>query len=308
MLYRNDKDRDVVAAAGKDGYLHIVDRLTHELVFKAPTTTVDSPPILPTAAGARVCPGAFGGTEWNGPAYDPEHKLVFAGAMDMCQILITRPGESFKTGTPAYGGAWKITADQPTGWISAFDAETGEPRWKYHTGAAMVAALTPTAGGILLSGDNSGKLLVFESNTGKLLKSIETGGSISGGIIAYEIKGREYIALTSGNVSRTGFATIGRPSVVVMQADLPRKTIGPKAPDVARGRAMYQRTCGACHAPDGEGVYGFSLANLKARMNTEKLVSWIKNPAPPMPKVFPEPLEDDDIAAINDIAAYLEQR
>ncbi len=225
----------------------------------------------------------------------------------MCQILITRPGEGYQTGRLAYGGAWQITADPPTGWISAFDANTGKLRWKYHTGAAMVAALTPTAGGILLSGDNSGNLFVFESATGKLLKTIETRGSISGGIVAYEINGREYIALTSGNVSRTGFAAIGRPSIVVMQADLPPKLSGPKPPDAARGGALYLRTCGACHGPDGNGVYGFSLAHIKARMNTLKLIAWIKNPAPPMPKVFPEPLEEDDIETINDIAAYLEE-
>jgi hypothetical protein len=43
-------------------------------------------------------------------------------------------------------------------------------------------------------------------------------------------------------------------------------------------------------------------------MNMDQLVAWIKNPATPMPKIFPEPLEDDDTETINDIAAYLEQR
>jgi hypothetical protein len=41
-------------------------------------------------------------------------------------------------------------------------------------------------------------------------------------------------------------------------------------------------------------------------MDQEQLVAWIKNPAPPMPKVFPGPLEEEDVQVIRDIAAYLE--
>jgi len=53
-------------------------------------------------------------------------------------------------------------------------------------------------------------------------------------------------------------------------------------------------------------VQGFTLTNIKARMDQEQLVAWIKNPAPPMPKVFPGPLEEEDVQVIRDIAAYLE--
>jgi hypothetical protein len=42
-----------------------------------------------------------------------------------------------------------------------------------------------------------------------------------------------------------------------------------------------------CHASDGNGIAGFNLATIKVRMNRDQLVAWIKNPLPPMPRIFP---------------------
>jgi hypothetical protein len=50
------------------------------------------------------------------------------------------------------------------------------------------------------------------------------------------------------------------------------------------------------------------LVDIKSRLNTDQLIAWIKNPVPPMPKVFPEPLNDEDDQIIKDIATYLEKQ
>jgi len=306
MLFRNDDHRNMVALAGKDGYLHVVDRQTHQLAFKVATTTVDAPPLAPTSSGTRRCPGAAGGTEWNGPAFDPLRSLIFTGAIDMCTVIVTERGQSYAPGKMHYGGSWSVPNEPGTGWISAFDANTGRLKWKYHTEAVILGALTATAGGLLLGGDNAGNFLVFDSATGKVLKKAATGGSISGGIITYAIGGRQYIALTSGNISRTGFGALGRPSIIVMAAEQRTVPARSNRPDPNHGREVYQHTCVGCHASDGTGVSGFSLQNIKSRMTTEQLVAWIRNPRPPMPKAFAEPLEEDDLRDLADLAAYLQ--
>src|SRR3569832_167844 len=130
MLFRDSSHRGRVAAAGKDGYLHVVDRKSHALVFKVPTTTVDPEPPAPSAAGVKRCPGAAGGTEWNGPAFDPQQMTIFTGALDMCTLIASTPGQSYAPGRMHYGGSWSFGA--ATGWISAFDADTGRLKWKYH--------------------------------------------------------------------------------------------------------------------------------------------------------------------------------
>jgi hypothetical protein len=40
-------------------------------------------------------------------------------------------------------------------------------------------------------------------------------------------------------------------------------------------------------------------------MTEEQLIAWIKNPAPPMPKVFVEPIDHAEEADIRAIAAFL---
>jgi alcohol dehydrogenase (cytochrome c) len=63
----------------------------------------------------------------------------------------------------------------------------------------MYAALTPTAGDVLLTGDLDGNLLVLDARTGKELSRFNTGGPIAGGIVTYEQEGKQYVAVASGN-------------------------------------------------------------------------------------------------------------
>jgi alcohol dehydrogenase (cytochrome c) len=224
----------------------------------------------------------------------------------MCTVVVSTPGQTYAPGKMHYGGSWSMPPDPATGWISAFDANTGRLSWKYHADAPILGAVTATAGGLVLSGDNAGNFLVLDSASGKLLKKVETHGSISGGIITYAIGGRQYIAFTSGSISRTGFGALGRPSVLVMAAEQRLAATRSERPDPSRGQEVYQHTCLGCHASDGAGVPGFSLQNIKSRMSREQLIAWIRNPRPPMPRVFAEPLDGDDVQDLSDLAAYLQ--
>ena len=71
------------------------------------------------------------------------------------------------------------------------------------------------------------------------------------------------------------------------------------APEVARGHAIFETYCVKCHV---SAPIGPPLANIKAHESLAITVSQIKNPAPPMPKLFPATLSDQDV---NDVAAYV---
>ena len=59
-----------------------------------------------------------------------------------------------------------------------------------------------------------------------------------------------------------------------------------------------------CHGATGtEGGAGPSLKNEKSRKNFGQAVAWIKDPQPPMPKLFPSPLSEKDV---DDVATYVE--
>jgi mono/diheme cytochrome c family protein len=71
-----------------------------------------------------------------------------------------------------------------------------------------------------------------------------------------------------------------------------------------RGADIFRADCAACHTVTaGSGGVGPSLAHERAHKNYAQTVSWIEAPEPPMPKLYPAPLSDRDVA---DVAAYVE--
>lgn len=224
VLYRSN-DRDFVALAGKDGYVHLLDRATHRLISRTAVTTISNTGALPTPEGVLVCPGAYGGVEWNGPSVDLSRSLLFVGAVDWCSTF--RSGKvDYRPGEVYFGGSYSQVTIPPQGQLTALEASSGRVKWTYRAKAPIVAGVTATGGGIVLTGDLIGNFLILKSDTGKLLYEYPTGGAIAGGVVTYMVSGQQYIAVTSGNVSRTTFGVLGDPSVVVM-------TSGSKAPKVA---------------------------------------------------------------------------
>ena len=62
----------------------------------------------------------------------------------------------------------------------------------------MVAAVTTTAGGLVISGTMAGDLLLLDASSGEVLNRINTGAQLGGGIVSYEVEGRQYLATNSG--------------------------------------------------------------------------------------------------------------
>lgn len=215
----------IVASANKDGLLSVLDRsfigarpvemdpptaLAHsqvlELLYQVPTTTrenIDAQ--LTHRRPVRFCPGTQGGNEWNGPAYHPALNLLIVGANDWCftvhavnpDSLDAGPGapwagdEAGGFGTPDSTSMWK-------GWITAVDADTGVIRWKVQTATPMLAAVTPTAGGVLFTGELNGDAVARDVETGEEIWRQPTGNAIGGGVVTYEAGGRQYVAVAAG--------------------------------------------------------------------------------------------------------------
>jgi mono/diheme cytochrome c family protein len=71
----------------------------------------------------------------------------------------------------------------------------------------------------------------------------------------------------------------------------------------ARGHQIYTANCAACHGASAQGGIGPSLRAEKNRKDTAAAIAWIKNPQPPMPKLYPSVLSEKDV---EDVAAYVE--
>jgi PQQ-dependent dehydrogenase (methanol/ethanol family) len=207
------RTRNAIVTVGKDGILRALDRQTQERLYETPVTTqtdVDKPL---TRDGVRVCPGVLGGVEWNGPAYHPGTGLLFTPAVDRCTTFCLTDSARFVAGQNYMGGS--VTLDSTSqGWLTAVEAATGKVRWRYRSERPMVAAVTTTAGGLVLTGEGTGDFLALDAATGRELYRFNTGAAMGGGIISYAVKGRQYIAAASG---RAGFffGSTGAPTVFV---------------------------------------------------------------------------------------------
>jgi PQQ-dependent dehydrogenase (methanol/ethanol family) len=193
--------RKLVATAGKEGILHVVNRDDGKLVFKLPMTTILNHDLPLTPEGVRVCPVA--GVQWNGPAFSPKTGFLYVNAIDWCTVFKAGPDPKWVATVPYTGLANGWGTNDPTtawsGWINAVDPKTGKMAWRVHTKAPMYAALTPTAGGVLFTGDLGGNFLALDARNGNTLYSFNTGGPIAGGVITYAQGGKQYVAVASGS-------------------------------------------------------------------------------------------------------------
>ena len=210
----DSEGRKLVATAGKQGILHVVSRTDGKLVFKLPVTTLLNQDAPITAAGVRVCPIA--GVQWNGAAHSLSTGFLYVNAIDWCTVFKRGPDPKWVATVPYTGLANGWGTNDPTsdwnGWINAVDPKTGTMAWRVKWPTPMYAAITPTAGDVLFTGDLSGNFIALDARDGKTLYSFDTGGPIAGGVITYEVKDKQYVAVASGSsggsIPVTGSATV----------------------------------------------------------------------------------------------------
>ena len=216
--------KTLLSAAPKDGHLYGIDLANNALLYRTPVTKIDNveAPFAPDKS-VRFCPGVSGGSEWNGPAYDPDINLVITGEVDWCTTVKRQTDEQLRdvqTGAAWFGNAMRgfnltgqqdeiraslAPGDDPAlrpghwrGWVYAVDADTGVAKWRVRSNYPILGAVTPTAGGLVFVGDVGGNFYALEAATGQKLWGQKIGGAIGGGVIAYRADGTEKIAVTTG--------------------------------------------------------------------------------------------------------------
>jgi len=197
------KPRNLMAVSGKDGLLRLLDRDSRELLHEMPITTRENADAEPTVTGTHICPGLLGGMEWNGPAYNAKTNTLFVATVDWCGTFkkLDSPPE-FALNAHYYGGSVTPDArDKARGLLQAIDAGSGRVLWRQQWPTPLVAGIPATSGGVLFTGDLNNDFLVIDARDGKTLYRFNTGGSVGGGVISYQLGGKQYVATTSGVVS-----------------------------------------------------------------------------------------------------------
>jgi len=224
ILFTSKAGRKMVAAAGKNGYLYGLDRDLKKVLYKVAVTTIENTQAPLTKEGTRFLPGAQGGTNWYGPTYSPLVNAIYVPTIDWAttikiggpESLTVKPGTPFLGSSNAFGDQDPVA--QRRGHVTAVDADSGTILWKYDADTSMVASVTPTAGGVVLTGDTKGNFLAFDAKDGRVLLKKNLGDPIGGGIVVYEISGVAYVAIAGGMKNTVTQQTDSGPAWVAILA------------------------------------------------------------------------------------------
>lgn len=210
-LVRTRGGVSLVAAAPKDGLLYGHDLASGKRLYETAITRRENTEAPLTTTGTRFCPGTQGGSEWNGPAYSPDTNLLYTGSVDWCATV--RIADPAKVASVSYNQAWSGSGDEKNafgtfdpkeqwgGWVHAVDADSGAILWKFRTPAPVLAAVTPTAGGLVFAADMDGTAYAFDATNGKVLWKTQVDGATGGGVISYAIDGVQRVAFVAGTNS-----------------------------------------------------------------------------------------------------------
>jgi alcohol dehydrogenase (cytochrome c) len=206
--------KQLLSFSPKNGYLYGVELASNQLLYRSPVNRIENAEApLSTVKPTHFCPGAVGGGEWNGVAYDPQTNLVLTGEDEWCTTATQQTDEQIEA--VPIGALWVgYASTNPldffgkqdphanwAGWLYATDADSGEWTWRAKSNYPILSGVTPTAGGIVFFGDYGGNFYAVDASNGQRLWGHKLKGAIGGGVITYTASGSQKVAVAAGMTS-----------------------------------------------------------------------------------------------------------
>jgi alcohol dehydrogenase (cytochrome c) len=215
--------------ANRNGFFYILDRATGKFLFGTPFVKVNwasgldangRPVQTPQPAGAPTYPGNQGGTNWFPPSFSPRTGLFYFSAWENYGTIYRREEAPFQPGRNFSGGGFTVvtpvpgapsigigrrspinnwTDDVGNGAVIAMDPQTGQPKWKFKQFDVTEAGILTTASDVLFTGGREGYFQALDARTGGLLWKASLGGQIVMAPVTYEVNGKQYVTVISGN-------------------------------------------------------------------------------------------------------------
>ena len=149
----------------------------------------------------KIIPGLEGGTNWFPPAYDPSSGVLFVAVNQWGMGLTSwEKGKlQYKPGDVYQGVDYQMYRMGDTiGHLKAIDVANKKVLWDVPSPLPLFSGMLATKGGVVFTGDQRGRLLAYDSKTGKELWKFQTGSAINASPITYELDGKQYVAILSG--------------------------------------------------------------------------------------------------------------
>ncbi len=219
--------------ANRNGNFYVLDRATGKFLLGKPFVKVNwmsgfdangRPIQTPQGPGMPTYPGNQGGTNWFSPSYSPRTGLFYLSAwIDYASIyrrqeVQYQPGRTFAgafpttltpvPGSPAPGIGRRSPINNWTDAVAhgatiAIDAKTGVEKWRFSQFDVSESGNLTTASDLLFAGGREGYFYALDAKTGTLLWRFIAGGQIVNGPITYQVDGKQFVTMVSGNTMVT---------------------------------------------------------------------------------------------------------
>ena len=219
----------VMLWANRNGFFYVLDRATGRFLSGTPFVKVNwasgfdeggRPIQTPQATGMPTWPGNQGGTNWYSPSYSPRTGLFYVSAWENYASIFRRENVVYEPGRRFMGGGNQTvtpTPDAPgigigrrgpinnwtdavgNGAVLAIDPQTGQQKWKFVQYDVSDSGILTTASDLLFTGGREGYFYALDARTGASLWKANLGGQIVNGPISYEVEGKQYVSVISGN-------------------------------------------------------------------------------------------------------------
>lgn len=203
VLFDTKVDGKIVPAAGEAGktaFFYIVNRETGKLIRRSePFDMQKNAYAFPTKNGVESLPGANGGDDWAPPAYSPITNNVYIMGMNQLMTFTTESDAGAIPGQIRLGSTFKnVPHGIQNGTFTAINVDTGKIVWNQTVPQPTMGGALVTAGNLAFMGEGNGWFDAFNATTGKKLWHFFLGAGVNAPPVAYEVNGREYIAVAAG--------------------------------------------------------------------------------------------------------------
>jgi alcohol dehydrogenase (cytochrome c) len=147
-----------------------------------------------------ICPHAGGAKSWLPASFNPQSHIVYVPLVESCMDLTpTPPGEH---GSLSAGVRWTLRprpdSDGKYGRVEAINLDTRQVLWTQRQRAPQTSGVLDTGGGIVFAGALDRSFAAYDDQSGEVLWKNVLTDVPSAAPIAYEVGGREYIAMVVG--------------------------------------------------------------------------------------------------------------
>jgi alcohol dehydrogenase (cytochrome c) len=214
------RNRKLLLQGDRNGFFYVLDRTDGSFLSAAPFIYQDWNAGFDEKGRPRQVPGsnsspegsflvypAGSATNWQSPSYSSLTGWFYLEYSEAGEQYVSEPQEIRRgqeyLGRGSGGRLPERRPDQPApnAGIKAIDPESGRVMWDVKildrsSGNGVLA----TAGNLLFASTRDGNISAFDSRTGEPLWHFQTGGANAASPMSYGVDGKQYIALSAGNV------------------------------------------------------------------------------------------------------------